>query len=269
MWGYSPGATTFDTEATQRCWGVFLLHSPAPLLRSSPLLSGWIHLSTTVGMPKSLTPPWRLGIFTCLTTHLCSFGRTFACHSLASASCEADLAVSYGWRHRPRREPLIPIDPSPAGHTSARYQRGVSQAADPARGGRSNKYCEKLLGSLSSRWQLQPTRQSAKRQTGSLRYEIGPILIRASSAATCLVPIFDRKDEVCSSLLERWNNPSHLTRTCSRSSCVPVVMTRKFPPVPDQLAVVHLSNFAKLTSEEVGSPSIPCFGSTSRWTTSP
>ena len=78
---------------------------------------------------------------------------------------------------------------------SARCQRAVSQAAEPALGGRSNKHCEKFLRILSSRWQLQPTRQSAKRQTGSLRYEVGAILLRASSAATCLVPIFERKEE--------------------------------------------------------------------------
>ena len=37
----------------------------------------------------------------CLTAHLCSFGRAFASHPFAPASCEADLAVGYGWRHKP------------------------------------------------------------------------------------------------------------------------------------------------------------------------
>lgn len=55
----------------------------------------------------------------CLTAHLCSFGRTFAFHPFAPAPYGVDLVVDYGWRHRPRRELFIPIDRSPAWHTSA------------------------------------------------------------------------------------------------------------------------------------------------------
>lgn len=57
----------------------------------------------------------------CLTARLCSFGRTFTFHPFAPAPYGDDLAVGYGWRHRPRREPFIPIDLSPAWHTSAAF----------------------------------------------------------------------------------------------------------------------------------------------------
>jgi hypothetical protein len=60
----------------------------------------------------------------CLTAHLCSFGRTFVFHPFAPTPCGADLVVDYGWRHRPRREPFIPIDQSPAWHTTAGIPAG-------------------------------------------------------------------------------------------------------------------------------------------------
>ena len=60
----------------------------------------------------------------CLTAHLCSFGRTFVFHPFAPTPCGTDLVVDYGWRHRPRREPFIPIDQSPAWHTTAGIPAG-------------------------------------------------------------------------------------------------------------------------------------------------
>ena len=54
--------------------------------------------------------------------------------------------------------------------------------------GRSNKYCEELLRILSSRWQLQPTRQSAIRQAGSLRYGVGSIFVRARTFLSVTAP---------------------------------------------------------------------------------
>ena len=64
----------------------------------------------------------------CLTAHLCSFGRTFVFHPFAPTPCGADLVVDYGWRHRPRREPFIPIDQSPAWHTTAGIPAGAAEA---------------------------------------------------------------------------------------------------------------------------------------------
>ena len=60
----------------------------------------------------------------CLTAHLCSFGRTFACHPFAPAPCGDDLAVRLRLASpAPRREPFIPLDQTPAGHTSRRPGR--------------------------------------------------------------------------------------------------------------------------------------------------
>ena len=55
----------------------------------------------------------------CLSAHLCSFGRTFACRPFTPAPCGDDLALTTVGVTSPRREPFIPIDQTPAGHTSA------------------------------------------------------------------------------------------------------------------------------------------------------
>src|SRR5213076_2036532 len=48
---------------------------------------------------------------------------------------ETTWRFDYGWRHYPRREPFIPIDQPPAGHTSAalRAAARVANQHDPAR----------------------------------------------------------------------------------------------------------------------------------------
>lgn len=64
----------------------------------------------------------------CLTAHLCSFGRTFACHPFAPPPCGDDLAVRLRLASPPPSGTFQPDRPNPC----RAHERGVHAASRPA-----------------------------------------------------------------------------------------------------------------------------------------
>ena len=76
-----------------------LLTSPRLSAQGPPRVSAWSFRSRLWALQDAISDSWALWLLahwpltSCLTAHLCSFGRAFASHPFAPASCEADLAV--------------------------------------------------------------------------------------------------------------------------------------------------------------------------------
>src|SRR3989442_10677220 len=67
----------------------------------------------------------------CLTAHLCSFGRTFACRPFAPAPCGDDLAVRLPLASLPRTGTFHPVRPDPCrAHERGRLARSFRPLAE-------------------------------------------------------------------------------------------------------------------------------------------
>ena len=76
-----------------------LLTSPPLSRRGSPRVSARSFRSRLWALQNAISDSWAsrvlacLPLASCLTAHLCSFGRAFACHPFVPKSCDFDLAV--------------------------------------------------------------------------------------------------------------------------------------------------------------------------------